>query len=453
MKPTIPVFHAPEPTETGQPRPRLIDVGGPGSPDFDSHQTAAMNEDAAEEGRLLYVALTRAKHHLVLWWIENTANSADTKLHELLTRGDPSGEDIGWLIEAADGTIEQTILTEPNPRIPFEAGERTASDLGRAHLDRSLDHAWRRVSFSSLSPEHPLAGDADTTEQPDRIDEPVTEGEAPFATSGQLAMAELPRGARFGSLVHEILERIPFDNPELSDAIRGELARATRHASWGFDVDKFVTGMVTAMETPLGPRDDALTLRNLDPARTLKEMDFELPVRTKAGTTSLPDIAAVMLDYLPDEDPHRAYASRLHRLEQRRFRGYLTGAIDITATMPGLQGDRYLVMDFKSNALPTLGDAPAPTDYGPRPLTVAMHEGHYVLQGLLYQVALHRYLQWRLVDYNPVTHLGGSMYLFMRGMTGADAPVVDGERCGVARWSPPPEMIVAVSNLFAGSAP
>ena len=453
IQPEIPIFHDPQPAKAGQPRPRLIDVGGPQSADFDAHQTAAMGEDAAEEGRLLYVALTRARHHLVVWWIENVRNSADTKLYELLTRGDATGADIGWLIEAADGAIHQTILTKLEPPTRYEAEERTRSRLDRARLDRPLDYAWQRVSFSSLSPEHPLTGDADSSEQLDRVDETAADDEGPPPTVGELAMSDLPRGARFGSLVHEILEHVPFDAPDLGDPIRGELARATRHASWDFDTDAFVAGMVAAMKTPLGPKGDAGSLRDLDPNRTLKEMDFELPVRTEAGTTSLADIAAVMLDHLPHDDPHRSYAARLHGLEPRRFRGYLTGAIDLTAAIPDPDGDRYVVMDFKSNALPTLGDVPSVTDYGPRPLTVAMHDGNYVLQALLYQVGLHRYLQWRLGGYDPATHLGGSMYLFVRGMIGADTPVVAGERCGVARWSPPPQMIVAVSDLFAGSGP
>ncbi len=79
-----------------------------------------------------------------------------------------------------------------------------------------------------------------------------------------------------------------------------------------------------------------------------------------------------------------------------------------------------------------------------------MIDGNYVLQATLYQVALHRYLQWRLAGYDPERHLGGAMYLFVRGMAGPATPVVDGERCGVARWRPPAAMIVALSELFAG---
>ena len=65
-----------------------------------------------------------------------------------------------------------------------------------------------------------------------------------------------------------------------------------------------------------------------------------------------------------------------------------------------------------------------------------MQDAHYGLQALLYTVALHRYLRWRLADYDPDRHLAGVLYLFLRGMGGADTPVVDGEPCGVFTWQP-----------------
>ncbi len=36
-----------------------------------------------------------------------------------------------------------------------------------------------------------------------------------------------------------------------------------------------------------------------------------------------------------------------------------------------------------------------------------MQRAHYPLQALLYLVALHRYLRWRLPGYDPAAHLGG----------------------------------------------
>jgi exodeoxyribonuclease V beta subunit len=151
--------------------------------------------------------------------------------------------------------------------------------------------------------------------------------------------------------------------------------------------------------------------------------------------------------YLDPEDPYRDFVAEATARPFQPFRGYLAGSIDLVAVLPG---ERYVVMDYKSNYLPVLGAVAGPGDYGPAALASEMNSHRYVLQATLYQVALHRYLQWRLPGYDPATHLGGSMYLFIRGMIGPATPIVAGERCGVARWRPPAEMIVALSRLLSG---
>ena len=65
-----------------------------------------------------------------------------------------------------------------------------------------------------------------------------------------------------------------------------------------------------------------------------------------------------------------------------------------------------------------------------------MMQAHYPLQALLYSVALHRMLRWRQPGYDPSVHLGGVLYLFVRGMAGRDTPRVDGMPCGVFSWRP-----------------
>ena len=77
-----------------------------------------------------------------------------------------------------------------------------------------------------------------------------------------------------------------------------------------------------------------------------------------------------------------------------------------------------------------------------------MEHAHYPLQALFYVVALHRYLRWRQPGYDPDVHLAGVLYLFLRGMVGADTPVVDGHPCGVFSWRPPAALIVAASDLL-----
>jgi exodeoxyribonuclease V beta subunit len=82
-----------------------------------------------------------------------------------------------------------------------------------------------------------------------------------------------------------------------------------------------------------------------------------------------------------------------------------------------------------------------------------MIAAHYPLQALLYNAALHRYLRWRLPSYDPARHLGGVLYLFLRGMAGPETPAQDGVPCGVFSWHPPAELVVALSDLLDGSQP
>ncbi len=91
-------------------------------------------------------------------------------------------------------------------------------------------------------------------------------------------------------------------------------------------------------------------------------------------------------------------------------------------------------------------------DYTPARLAEAMLESDYPLQALLYSVALHRYLRWRQPGYAPEQHLGGVLYLYLRGMCGPQTPVVDGQPCGVFAWRPPAALVTELSDA-AGRRP
>jgi exodeoxyribonuclease V beta subunit len=80
-----------------------------------------------------------------------------------------------------------------------------------------------------------------------------------------------------------------------------------------------------------------------------------------------------------------------------------------------------------------------------------MDRAHYVLQALLYAVALHRFLRWRLPGYAPERNLAGVLYLFVRGMVGAVTPVVDGATCGVFAWRPAGALVEELSDVLDGA--
>ena len=128
------------------------------------------------------------------------------------------------------------------------------------------------------------------------------------------------------------------------------------------------------------------------------------------------------------------------------MRGYLTGSIDVVVRV----GDRYAVVDYKTNWLGPPGEELSAWHHRPAALAAEMQRMHYVLQALLYTVALHRYLRWRVSGYDPDRHLAGVMYLFVRGMVGPETPVVDGTPCGVFAWRPSAGLVEELSNILDG---
>uniref|UniRef100_UPI001602A193 PD-(D/E)XK nuclease family protein n=1 Tax=Nocardioides pelophilus TaxID=2172019 RepID=UPI001602A193 len=261
----------------------------------------------------------------------------------------------------------------------------------------------------------------------------------------------------FGSLVHAVLEHADPAAPDW----RAELARHVREqlVDWPVDLDPeaLADALVTVCDSPLGPLTDGLTLRGLPMSDRLRELDFELPIGGGYDAVDQPrllgDVAGLLRQHLPIGDPLLDYAAALDdpRLGGQVLLGYLTGSVDLVLRVAGADGAvRYLICDYKTN---WLGDTDAPltaAHYTPDRLAAAMGHSSYPLQALLYAVVLHRFLRWRLPDYDPEQHLGGVLYLYLRGMCGAETPVVEGAPCGVFSWSPPTALVTELSDLLDG---
>ena len=132
--------------------------------------------------------------------------------------------------------------------------------------------------------------------------------------------------------------------------------------------------------------------------------------------------------------------------------GLMTGSIDSVVRMGDASDGVYGVIDYKTNRLHPAGDVAPVSAYARASMKRAMEHGDYPLQILVYNVALHRLLRMRLTGYDIDRHIGPSRYLFVRGMIGADTPVLDGTRNGVFEWRPSSELIVAASRLLGGAS-
>jgi exodeoxyribonuclease V beta subunit len=255
-------------------------------------------------------------------------------------------------------------------------------------------------------------------------------------------LADMPVGVEVGTLVHRVFEAVDFTAADLSSELALEIAsaQARRRVELG-EVDSVVTGLRAAIETPLA---GDVSLRQIPRADRRDELNFELPLvggdDPSGPALTLAAIAAVLRAH---GDP---YAERLldPRLRES-VRGYLTGSIDLVLR---LDGERFAVVDYKTNWLGEPGGELTAWHHRPAVLAAEMRRSHYVLQALLYTVVLHRFLRWRLPGYRPERNLAGVLYLFVRGMVGPETPVIDGAPCGVFAWKPRPGLVAALSDAL-----
>jgi exodeoxyribonuclease V beta subunit len=160
------------------------------------------------------------------------------------------------------------------------------------------------------------------------------------------------------------------------------------------------------------------------------------------------DLAHLLETHLRADDPLAGYPARMRAAAlDTQLRGFMVGAVDIVARLDARDDTRFVVIDHKTNHL-GWPDDPGLPHYHPDALAAEMQDSHYVLQALIYQVALHRYLRWRLPDYDPDRHLGGAHYLFLRGITGGGSDGDADRPHGVFSWCPSPALITAASDLL-----
>ncbi len=468
--PAVPLFHDDE----GR---RCRDVGGPSAFHRESLRRH-WREDAGESLRLLYVAMTRAQSQVVAWYAAAERNTPDSALHRMLFGRRPGMAPVpdaqalveedrlmailaAWE-EAGGPSIELATLTPPDPT-PLE---RSTERLDVRSFTRSVDTTWRRTSYSSLSAAS--AAHAAALSEPEVVPDEDSEvsaedlGEAAEAAATVASipspMATLPVGATFGSLVHAVLEHAD----PAADDFRGELLRliGEQLVWWPVELDpeELADALVAVCSSPLGPLAGDRTLLSLGLPDRLRELDFEVPL-AGGDTVAAPvdvrlgDLAPLLRRHLPEGDAVRVYADALDAdpdLAAQSLRGYLTGSIDVVLRLDVDGRERFLTVDYKTNWLGPIDQPLTAHDYRPELLDEAMAHSDYPLQALLYTVVLHRFLRWRLPAYDPATHLGGVLYLYLRGMCGPETPRVDGQPCGVFSWQPPVALVEELSDLLDG---
>ncbi|WP_455948003.1 exodeoxyribonuclease V subunit beta [Lelliottia jeotgali] len=387
--------------------------------------TRSAQEQEAEDARLLYVGLTRAEHAL---WIAagDLAGLAKTRLAPMLSN-------MAALRDHPDiAVIEGPVETRP-VQLAFE---RDGELPPVRALTRRVPHDWWVYSFTQLA--HADAGhdtDAAATEVPaPAADEPAgvdltLEAEQPAVASEESD----PRfmGSRFGNVLHDALENTDFalwsgwQAGQPAPGEEAEVLRASLRAE-GYaeeDLDDGV-GMLTALvgQTLTVPLPEGGALHDLPADARRAEIEFHFAMQP----TAVPALLTLLHAHGLVRDRH-GFGTR------RRLEGLMTGKIDLTY----VRADRWYVLDYKSNRL---------SGYDAARLASAMQHSEYDLQALIYTVALHRWLRFRLgAQYDYTRDMGGIRYLFCRGL---DAGRDDSPGLYAHRFDP--ALVDALDALFAG---
>lgn len=381
----------------------VVDVG---SDEFEATQEAAQVQESEEDGRRLYVALTRARHRLYLGMAPIAASkrgpknnsAADSPLALLPGLAPPamdqwpsnwSGlESHGIQFLADSPTTTAVVGSESAPAVTLSVPE----ELLRPPAPRPYPFAPFAVrSFTSLSrsdlDHDPSAADRDLAALDD------TPSTATEATESADVLATLgAAGSLLGDQLHRALEDFLGNGRSLEQAVAGydqpENWQQALAAILDADLE-LAPGVHLRLEELRG---DCIT-----------EMQFHLPV----GRVSPAALSAVLV-----QDPGiqaipggLEWAESLASWSFTEFTGFLQGFIDLIFE----RGGRWYVADYKSNRLHR---------YDTAALNRVMLDAHYLLQARLYLLALHRHLRSNLPDYEPDRHLGGVAYLFVRGFPG-----------------------------------
>jgi exodeoxyribonuclease V beta subunit len=399
----------------------------------------ADDERLAEDLRLLYVALTRAQHACWLGVadLKRGSNSRSilhlSALGYLLGGGAPLTESVAlrrWLEDLQQGSEAVSCQDMPQANDEHYRPPRNDAALLEPLLPvRKASENWWIASYSALRFGESLSVGADSApENPQAqkmFDDERLDPDAPrevVAIGGDIH--RFPRGPNPGTFLHGLLEWAAGEGFSASPTvIEDAIARRCNRRGWKGWITTLGDWLQHLVTTPLqvGGGQPPVVLAQLSQFQV--EMEFWFASHK---------VDVLKLDELVCQSTHGGVARVA--AEPVLLNGMFKGFIDLTFEHDG----RYYVADYKSNWLGADDMA-----YTAQAMEQSILDNRYDLQYTLYLLALHRQLKARLPDYDYDRHVGGALYLFLRGTRAASQ--------GVYFTKPPRALIEQLDRLFQGA--
>ena len=403
--------------------------------DMENRNLNALYEETfAEELRLLYVALTRAKYQMA-FALPAQFDKKWNPLHYVLSQGEIGKEialsapkDTETLLQAFKEKMRNNveICTKPNlEAFPALSINTKNDELKAAEFTGNIEQDWRITSFTSIEQAHrrqhyftesagkkqALFDDAKDYDSQNSI-----EISTALLNENESNILDLPRGKQVGTALHRHFENCYFSdlaNTEEIDKLRQSLQLDETFT------EPLQNWLQQISHTPLS-NEIGIALADLANKDCIKEMPFYLAIREHFNVEAF-NRALKAHHHLPSEP-----------LQFEQIQGMVRGSIDLVFRHNG----KYYLVDYKSNFLgSTL------SDYNHEALKKEMLHSHYDWQYLIYTLALHRYLQSVVPHYDYARDFGGVFYLFLRGMNGEP-------QSGVFYDHPSVELITELDGVF-----
>lgn len=373
-------------------------------------------ERLAEDLRLLYVAVTRAQHAC---WLGVTE----------ISKQDIAGSALGYVL---GGSLEEgmqqlqsdCISVQWAPEINPQAWEPDEELFTPEYREaQKLRHEpWWIASYSALqtgstyvpAPDSQMA-QVLVDDEPDMLAELLVRQDVAGVHS-------FPRGAGPGTFLHHLIEAVMSDEQALQIGSTHffDMCEQAGFAEYAEMLEQWMQQLFTQhFQLPDGA---AFQLGHLEQWRN--EMEFWFSSQC---------VSAQALDKLVQESilPRQPRPAVL----PNQLNGLFKGFIDLVFVADG----RYYIADYKSNWLGATSQ-----HYTRQAMDDCVLKHRYDLQYSLYTLALHRLLKSRLPNYSYDEHVGGVVYLFLRGIAGQEQ--------GVHFVKPPFDLICALDALFSGAA-
>ncbi len=440
------LFH--EQTDKG--KTMICDLG---SEALETHSRMEGKETLAENLRLLYVSLTRARNRCYLVW--GRISSAGTSAPAWLFHG-PEGENRDLMLEAAkqkftdlsdadmmkamDELAEKSDRTIAVSHLPMEPGEKCSfhrdgdESLNARPFDGKIADSFRISSFSSLISKKTHTAEITDYDAQARENEPAS-GPVSHEEDAELRnIFSFPSGPVPGTCLHKIFEELDFtlaDPAEIQKLVSEKLDQYGIEPEWAETVTQMIAHVLSV---PLEAGRADFTLSRIPFSERMNELEFYFPMKTLSPamlqtvfeTWGSPDILGSSGDF----------PRQIGNLKFSRTEGFMKGFIDLVFRFK----DRYYLADWKSNYLGnSIGD------YQQEHLGRVMREELYILQYHIYTLALHRYLRMRIHDYDYEKHFGGVFYVFLRGVDRKAGPDF-----GMFRDRPGWKMIEELERVICG---